>query len=108
MAYFPCPIFQSEDDMSLHQQGGTKTFDEPVFLTNLYHYPFGGSSANSIKIEYPNGEGNVQHPFSLPVDEDVRVFVFLPAGTKVTLSNASMCWLPVSWVKVPELVSGGG
>ena len=105
MAYFPCPIFRSTDDYSIMQQGGTKVFDQPVFLIDIRQYPFEAYD-NWLTIEYPNGETGER--YGLSVDEAIQPYIFLPAGTKVTAHNCTITWFYVTWVKVPELVSGGG
>ena len=105
MAYFPCPIFRSTDDYSIMQQGGTKVFDQPVFLIDIRQYPFEAYD-NWLTIEYPNGETGER--YGLSVDEAIQPYIFLPAGTKVTAHNCTITCFYVTWVKVPELVSGGG
>ena len=104
MAYFPCPIFRSTDDYSIMQQGGTKVFDQPVFLIDIRQYPFEAYD-NWLTIEYPNGEKGER--YGLSAGEAIQPYIFLPAGTKVTAHNCSITWFYVTWVKVPEMVSGG-
>ena len=105
MSYFPCPIFRSTDDFSITLQGGSKTFDQDVFLVGIHMYPFEAYD-NWLTIEYPNGEKGEK--YGLYDNESTYPFIFLPAGTKVTAHNCTINWFYVTWVKVPEMVSGGG
>lgn len=105
VSYFPCPIFRSTDDFSITLQGGSKTFDQDVFLVGIHMYPFEAYD-NWLTIEYPNGEKGEK--YGLYDNESTYPFIFLPAGTKVIAHNCTINWFYVTWVKVPEMVSGGG